>query len=57
MMRDDEMKKLDSGDIVRSKVTGEAWIVTGNYGGHITAVRTADLTNPMEWDLVRKAQS
>ena len=39
------MRDDEMGDIVRSKVTG----VTGNYGGHIT--------NPMEWDLVRKAQS
>jgi hypothetical protein len=26
--------------------------VTGNYGDRVTAVRTVEMTNPDEWDLV-----
>jgi hypothetical protein len=46
------MRALRAGDIVRSKVTGEAYIVTAPYGERITAVRSADVTNPDEWDVV-----
>jgi hypothetical protein len=54
-MTKDEFKNLRYGDIVRSQAGGESYIVTANYGGRVTAVRTADLTNPIEWELVQKA--
>jgi hypothetical protein len=54
-MTKDELKNLRYGDLVRSKASGASYIVTANYGGRVTAVRTADLTNPDEWELVQKA--
>lgn len=45
------IKELKSGDVVVSKVTGLAYIVHENYGDRATAVRTADITNPIEWEL------
>lgn len=54
-MTDDELQNLQPGDLIRGKVDGEAYVVTANYGSHVTAVRTADLTNPIEWDIIQKA--
>ncbi len=50
-----EFNALDVGDIVRGKLSVHSYVVTANYGGRVTAVRTADLTNPPEWNLVKKA--
>jgi hypothetical protein len=49
-MTPEQFKKLRAGDIVRGKRSGETYVVTGNYGKRVTAVRTADLTHPDEWD-------
>lgn len=46
---------LNRGDQVKHKGDGNYYIVTANYGDRITAVKTVDLTNPSEWDLVCKA--
>ncbi len=54
-MTDDEMKNLRDGDVVAHKSGGDPCIVTGNYGDHVTAVRTVDITNPIEWELRSKA--
>lgn len=54
-MTKNQLKKLSPGDIVRGKFSGVSYTVTGNYGGHITAIRTADITNPDEWELVMSA--
>lgn len=54
-MTDEEMRALDQGDIVRTEWSGETYMVTANYGDRVTAVRTADMTNPVEWRLVSKA--
>lgn len=51
-MTDDQMRRLQPGDVVRGKGRGESYIVTGNYGERVTAVRTADITNPAEWDVI-----
>jgi hypothetical protein len=48
----DEMRQLQPGDIVRGKGSSQSYVVTANYGSRVTAVRTVDLTNPSEWDLV-----
>ena len=50
-------QKLDRGDIVRHKATDHAtsYIVVANYGNHVTAVNTMNITNPAEWDLIYKA--
>ncbi len=52
-MNKEELNKLERGNIVRSKANGTSYVVTGNYGGRVTAVRTADLTNPSEWELLQ----
>lgn len=49
-----EFDELSYGDIVRSQATGVEFMVQFNYGGRVTAVRTADMTNPSEWDLISK---
>lgn len=51
-MTEKEFSGLAPGQVVRGKSIGQGYIVTGNYGTHVTAVRTVDLTNPDEWDLV-----
>jgi hypothetical protein len=51
----EEFRRLGMGDVVRSRVTGESFIVMSNYGARVTAVATADLTHPDEWELVVKA--
>lgn len=51
-MTRDEMQNLKPGDLVRHRSGGSAMIVHANYGTRVTAVRTADLTNPVEWNRV-----
>jgi len=51
-MTKEQMSGLQPGNIVRGKSSGDAYVVTANYGDHVTAVRTVDLTNPGEWDLI-----
>jgi hypothetical protein len=50
-----DMKSLDRGDLVRSKWEGRTYVVSANYGDRVTAVDTIDITNPSEWQLIRKA--
>jgi hypothetical protein len=47
----EEMRKLKPGDAIRHKGDANGYIVTANYLSRVTAVRTADITNPAEWDL------
>lgn len=54
-MTNEEFAALGNGDIVRGKFSGIPYVVTGNYGHHVTAVYTMDMTNPDEFDLVQKA--
>lgn len=51
-MTEHQMRKLQVGDLVRDKLRGMTFVVTGNYGDRVTAVRTVDMTNPDEWELV-----
>jgi len=53
-MTNEEFRKLGIGDIVKSFISDEIYIVTGNYGSHVTAVATKDLSHPSEWSLVSK---
>lgn len=46
--------ELDPGDSIRSKATGIIYQVTAHYGERATAVRTADVSNPNEWEVLRK---
>lgn len=55
-MSKEEFKNLERGDIIQhiqnSSMHG---VVTGNYGQHVTAVESFDITNPDEWFIVLKA--
>lgn len=54
-MTSEEMKALKPGDVIRHAGDRHAYMVTGNYGGRVTAVRTVDATNPNEWVLEAKS--
>lgn len=49
-----EFDQLREGDLVISICDGLAYIVTLDYGDRKIAVRTVELTNPDEWQLVHK---
>ena len=44
-----QMLNLKPGDIVTNYRSGMAYVVTANYEGRITAVRTVDITTPSLW--------
>lgn len=56
-MTKDEMAELQPGDLVRHESGDGSFVVTANYRNRVTAVRTADLTNPAEWHRVRASLS
>jgi hypothetical protein len=42
---------LSVGDVVRHCADKDTtYVVTANYGGRVTAVRSVDITNPEEWE-------
>jgi len=53
-MTDNELKNLNTGDIIRHLSSGDSLVVTGNNGDTATAVRTCEITNPIEWQLISK---
>jgi len=56
-MTKDEFILLQPGDVIRHKGRKSAvYIVHGNYGGRVTAVRTVDVTNIEEWELRCKCE-
>ena len=54
-MTEEELKNLAPGDVVRHVHGANGYLVTANYGGRITAVRTIDISNAQEWVLAVKA--
>ncbi len=50
-MNSEELKTLKPGTHLRSRATGELYMVTGNYGERATAVATVDITQPVEWEI------
>jgi hypothetical protein len=53
----DEFILLQPGDVIRHKgKNSDVYIIHGNYGGRVTAVRTADVTNMEEWELRCKCE-
>ena len=56
-MTKEEFEALQPGDIVRGKSSFMSFIVTETFKDRgVTAVRTIELTNPLEWDLIGKSQ-
>lgn len=47
-----EMNQLRPGDIVKHCHSHNRYVVTGNYGGRVTAVCSVDITNPTEWEVL-----
>ncbi len=43
------LDQLKVGSIIRHKSGGPGYVVTGNYGPHVTAVCSKDISNPSEW--------
>ena len=48
------IQSLSPGDYIKHKGSHNIYVVTGNYGDHVTAVRTVDVTNPSEWQVYRE---
>ena len=53
-MNKNDFDNLVVGDIVRHKSSIHTYVVTAHFGDRITAVRSVDITNPYEWDVVSK---
>lgn len=53
----EHIAQLKSGDIIRGKSSGEAYVVTGQYGSHATAVKTVDVSHASEWLVMRPVNS
>lgn len=45
--------ELKTGDIIRGKISHRTFVVTANYGNHVTAVASQDVTNPAEWEVFK----
>ena len=50
-----DIASLNPGDVVRHVGTGNGYIVVRNDGGHCTAGRFLDVSNPDEWMLVARS--
>ncbi len=52
-MNKKQMANLKVGDIIQSKKDSKwAFIVSQNFGERLIAVRTIEITNPTDWELV-----
>jgi hypothetical protein len=51
-MTTEELHALRPGDVVAHRRDGQQFQVLGNFGGRVTAVALADVTNPNEWEVV-----
>jgi hypothetical protein len=51
------LSDLRPGDIIRPKHGDINFVVTANYGNRVTAVKTADVTNPIEWEVMNEEKS
>jgi len=56
-MNNEDFSALQPGDMVKhASSDSDTYMVTGNYGGRVTAVRTVDLTNSIEWNIALRAE-
>lgn len=54
-MTREEMDALRVGQLIRHAHRANAYVVTANEGGEITATRVVTASNPSEWDAVDEA--
>lgn len=54
-MTEDQFKALRVGDLVRHKLSGDAYVIVDEV--RLIAVRAVNLTNPPEWNLVDRGGS
>lgn len=50
------LRDIAHGDVLRHRGSDVAYLVTGNYGDRVTAVRTVDVANPCEWLVMREGE-
>ena len=48
--------ELKTADVIQGRMSGQAYVVTGQYGDRATAVKTVDVMNPNEWLVMRPVQ-
>jgi len=48
-MTEADLRELEPGALISHQSGGPVYMVTGCYGGRVTAVRTVDVTNAAEW--------
>lgn len=48
---------LQVGDIIRGRASGQIYVVSNTYGDRATAVRSQDVTNPSEWEVIEAKYS
>lgn len=51
------LSEIKRGDIIRHISGGESFIVDANYGTHVTAVTSKDITSPCEWVVLREVET
>ena len=49
----DSLTDLKRGDIVRHKNGVHSYVVNSNFGNRVTASRTVDITNKIEWEVLK----
>jgi hypothetical protein len=54
-MHEDDLKRLNVGDIVQRAMGGPCYVVAGNSAGHITTEPAVDIINPIDWETVAPA--
>ncbi len=55
LMNQAELAALQTGDLVRNKMSGRTYLVYQNWGERVTVVQMLDLNNPTEWEIAGKA--
>jgi len=53
-LKEFRLQELKPGDIIRSRFSGDSFIVFDNFGSYVVAVRTVNVSNPCEWFLVKE---
>lgn len=52
--KDLDFNTLKRGDIIRNKGSKNSYVVASNYGNRATAVNTVDVTNKIEWKVLKR---